>query len=104
MEIEQSFMGAGRMYAFVLYIAGSSRRSRTAQENVRILLETQLKGKYSLEIIDVTENPELASREMILATPTFVKTSPHPEARVLGELSRGEEMLSLLNIPSQRHS
>jgi len=49
--------------------------------------------QYSLRIVDVLENPQLAVDAKILATPTLVKTVPPPERRIIGDLSDREKVL-----------
>ena len=50
--------------------------------------------QYSLKIIDIRENPQLAEEDGVLATPTLVKNLPPPIQRILGELSEREKALA----------
>ena len=43
-------------------------------------------GRYELEIVDIYQQPDLAERDGILAAPTLLKVSPHPERRISGDL------------------
>ena len=74
-------------YVLRLYVAGASERSRQAILRARQLCETQLKGHYELEVIDVYQQPILARDGQILATPTLVKEFPKPVRRFIGNLS-----------------
>jgi circadian clock protein KaiB len=76
-----------------LYVAGSSPRATLAIENLKRICEADLSGRYTLEIIDVLERPELAEQDRILATPTLIKQLPPPLRRVIGDLSDSEKVL-----------
>jgi circadian clock protein KaiB len=69
-----------------LYVAGATARSRQALRRVYQLCETELKGNYELEVIDVYQQPELARENQIVATPTLVKEFPRPVRRFIGNL------------------
>lgn len=45
-----------------------------------------MKDNYELEVIDVYQQPELARKNQIVATPTLVKESPLPVRRFIGNL------------------
>ncbi len=60
--------------------------------------EEHLKGKYSIEIIDLLVNPKLAEGDQILAVPTLVRKVPEPIRRIIGDLSNEEKVLVGLNI------
>ncbi|QUQ65886.1 circadian clock KaiB family protein [Kutzneria sp. CA-103260] len=74
-------------YSFRLYVAGRTERSHAAQVNLRALCESLVTGRYQIDVVDVTERPDLAERERILATPTVIRMSPLPRQRVIGDLS-----------------
>ena len=67
------------------------------------MCESDLSGRYELEIIDVLEHPEKAEQDKILATPTLIKQLPPPLRRVIGDLSDSEKVLlglELRQLPS----
>lgn len=70
-----------------LYVAGATDRSRQAILRARQLCETELKGNYELEVIDVYQQPILARDGQIVATPTLVKELPRPVRRFIGDLA-----------------
>jgi len=76
-----------RPYVLRLYVAGATARSRQAVLRARHLCETELKGAYELEVIDIYQQPILARDGQILATPTLVKEFPKPVRRFIGNLS-----------------
>ena len=70
-----------------LYVAGATARSSQAILRARQLCETELKGEYDLEVIDIYQQPILARDGQILATPTLVREFPRPVRRLIGNLS-----------------
>lgn len=88
-------------YLLKLYITGTNPRTERAIANLRQICETELKGDYSLDIIDVLENPEAAERDRILATPTLLKELPPPLRRVIGDLSDKDKVLLALELQAQ---
>jgi circadian clock protein KaiB len=74
-------------YFLRLYVAGATARSRQALRRVYQICETELKGNYELEVIDVYQQPELTREHQIVATPTLVKEFPRPARRFIGNLT-----------------
>ena len=85
-------------YILKLYVSGTSPRAKTAIANLQRICEEELKGQYTLEIIDVLQHPEAAETDRILATPTLVKQLPPPLRRVIGDLSDKEKVLLGLEV------
>jgi circadian clock protein KaiB len=81
-----------------LYIAGDSPRSRSALQNLQRLCELRLRGKYTIEIIDLTKRPELAKADQILAVPTLIRKIPEPMKRIIGDLSDSDRALIALEM------
>ena len=81
-----------------LYIAGNTRRSVEAVENIKKICENQLAGKYNLKVIDLLQNPKLAKGDQIFATPTLVKRLPLPLRISIGDLSDTEKVLVGLDL------
>ena len=85
-------------WQLLLYIAGQTPKSIKALSNVKKYAEQHLKGKYSIEIIDLLKNPQLAEGDQILAVPTLVRRFPEPIRKIIGDLSNEERVLVGLNI------
>ena len=81
-----------------LYVAGKTPRSVAAFENLKRICEEHLLGKYSIEIIDLLENPKLARGDQVLAIPTLVRKLPEPVRKIIGDLSNTERVLVGLDI------
>lgn len=96
---EQLLAKQGEEFYFLrLYIAGTTLQSIRAVENIKIICEEYLQGRYKLEVIDVYQQPELAKPENILALPTLVKTLPPPLQKIIGDLSNHGKVIVGLNI------
>jgi len=85
-EKAMATLPAGK-YILRLYVAGASARSRQAILRARQLCETELKGNYELEVIDIYQQPIIARDGQILATPTLVREFPRPVRRFIGDLA-----------------
>ena len=83
-------------YLLCLYVAGVTPRSVAAIQAVQRLCAVQLPGRYTLEVIDVHQQPELARAADIVATPTLVRQAPPPVRRLVGGFSDDARMLSVL--------
>jgi circadian clock protein KaiB len=81
-----------------LYIAGKTPKSVTALTNLKKYCEEHLKGKYTIEVIDLLVEPQLAEGDQILAIPTLVKKVPEPIRKIIGDLSNEEKVLVGLDI------
>ena len=85
-------------YLLRLYVTGMTPRSTAAVARIKSICEEHLQGHYILEVIDVYQQPELARKEQIIATPTLVKHLPLPLRRLVGDLSDIQRVLSGLNL------
>jgi circadian clock protein KaiB len=85
-------------YLLKLYITGKSVRSDRAIDTLRKICVEELHNKYTLQVVDVLENPQLAEDEKILATPTLIKELPAPMRRIIGDLSNLEKVLIGLDL------
>jgi circadian clock protein KaiB len=81
-----------------LYIAGHTPKSIMAINNLKKYCEKYLKGQYTIEIVDLITNPQLAEGDQIFAIPTLVKKVPEPIRKIIGDLSNEEKVLVGLNI------
>ncbi len=88
-------------YIFRLYVSGATAKSTRAVENIRKLLEKNLKGRYELEIIDIYQEPEKARSEQVIAAPTLIKKLPLPLRRFIGDLSDSERILVGMEIKEE---
>jgi circadian clock protein KaiB len=85
-------------YELRLYVAGQNSKSITAFKNLKAICEEHLQGRYTVEVIDLRENPLLAKGDQILALPTLVRRLPPPICKIIGDLSDTEKVLVGLDI------
>ncbi len=85
-----------------LYIAGQSRNSLVALDNLRRLCERELAGRCDLRVVDILEEPAAAEAANILATPTLIKRAPPPLRRIIGDLSMTRTVLDGLDFEETR--
>jgi circadian clock protein KaiB len=76
-----------------LYVAGPTPKCLAALARLKALCEVHLAGRYSIEVIDLLENPRLARDEEIVAIPTLVRRLPPPIRKIIGDLSNQERTL-----------
>ena len=81
-----------------LYVAGQTPRAVTAFANLKRICEEHVKCKYSIEVIDLLKNPQLAKGDQILAVPTLVRKLPVPVRKIIGDLSNTERVLVGLDL------
>ncbi len=81
-----------------LYVAGQTPKSLAAYKNLKLICEEHLKGKYTIEIVDLLKNPQLARGDQILAIPTLVRKLPEPIKKIIGDLSNTERTLVGLDL------
>jgi circadian clock protein KaiB len=86
------------MWNLRLYVAGKTQRAITAFENLEKICEEHLAGKYSIEVIDLLKNPQLARGDQIIAVPTLVRKLPKPVRKIIGDLSNKEKVLVGLDL------
>ena len=88
----------GQHFLLRLYVTGATPSSQRAIANLSTICDEELKGRYTLEVIDVYQRPDLAKGEQIIATPTLIRKLPEPVARLVGDLSDKERVLIGLDL------
>jgi circadian clock protein KaiB len=88
----------GEHYNLRLYVAGQTPKSNAAVANLRRICEEHLAGRYTVEVVDLLVQPQLAAGDQILAVPTLVRRLPAPLKRVIGSLANTERVLVGLDI------
>lgn len=87
-----------RGYNLQLYVAGQTPKSIAAIANIRKLCDEYLPGRCTINIVDLTKNPEQAQRHQIVAIPTLIRELPEPIKRIIGDLSNTQRVLMGLDI------
>jgi circadian clock protein KaiB len=87
-----------KVWELKLYVAGKTPKSLAAIANLKKICEDRLAGRYTVEVIDLLEHPQLAAGEKILALPALVRRLPEPIKKLIGDLSHTERVLVGLDI------
>jgi len=92
--------GSGRRghYLLRLFIAGNGPNSKQALTNLRQLCQEHLKGRCTIETVDVVKDFAAAVRNNILITPALILIAPLPRVVVLGNLSDRQKVLLALRL------
>ncbi len=85
-----------------LYVTGRSPKCLQAIENLRLVCEQYLQGRYHIDVVDLLDNPHLAAYDQILAVPTLVRRLPPPIRKVVGDLSDTDRLLAGLELPPRK--
>lgn len=81
-----------------LYVSGMSPRSMEAIENIKRICKEYIKNMFDLEIIDIYKNPEVATKEQIVFSPSLIRRSPLPRKILVGNFSDRKKVLRILGI------
>jgi circadian clock protein KaiB len=84
---------AGEVWELRLYVAGQTPKSITAFANLKKLCEAHLAGRYTIEVVDLLRQPQLAAGDQIVALPTLGRKLPEPLRKIVGDLSNTERAL-----------
>ncbi|MGX9391923.1 circadian clock KaiB family protein [Nitrobacteraceae bacterium UC4446_H13] len=82
----------------ILYVAGQTPKSVAAITNLERICAEHLPGQYTVEVIDLRQNPKLAREHSIVAIPTLVRELPVPLRKLIGDLSDTHKVLVNLKI------
>ncbi|GAA3941472.1 circadian clock KaiB family protein [Litoribacillus peritrichatus] len=85
-------------YQLTLFVAGTSGTSQRARRNLEEMFRQELADQYTLEVVDVLEQPERADKFDILVTPTLIKHMPLPLRKIVGDFGNKAEVLLGLDI------
>jgi len=81
-----------------LYVSGMSEKSMVAIENIKRLCEEHLQDAFELEIVDLYKNPDVASDQQIVFSPSLIKLLPLPKKTLIGTFSDTEKVIKGLGI------
>jgi circadian clock protein KaiB len=89
-------------WALRLYVAGQTPKSLAAFANLKAICEEHLPGIYTIEVIDLLKNPQLAKGDQIVAVPTLVRRLPEPVRKIIGHLSDTQKVLVGLQLRARQ--
>jgi circadian clock protein KaiB len=81
-----------------LYVSGMSPKSMEAIENIKRLCDEHLNDAFELEIIDIYKNPDVASKQQIVFSPSLIKSLPLPKKTLVGNFTDKEKVIKALGI------
>jgi len=81
-----------------LFVAGNTARSQQAILRVREVCQGPPHDCCELEVVDIYQQPKLARKNQIVATPTLIKTMPNPVRRFIGNLLNSDGLYLELNL------
>ncbi len=85
-------------YQLRLFITGASPNSTRAVNNLTAFCEKNLQGNYTLEVIDVYQQPTIAETEQIIALPLLIKKGPESTRRLIGDMSNTQKLYQYFNL------
>lgn len=91
--VKQNVQQGDTKWDLNLYVVGKTSKAATAINNLAIICEEQLKGRFQITVIDLLKNPQSAHDDQIVAVPTLVRKLPLPERNIIGDLSNRERVL-----------
>lgn len=89
-------------YELRLYVTGMTARSSHSIAAIKAICEERLPEHYTLQVIDIYQQPQLARGEQIIAAPTLIKKLPLPLRRLVGDLSNLERVLVGLDLRADK--
>lgn len=89
-------------YILRLLVSGATPKSIEAIENIKKICEEYVPNQHELEVIDIYQQPQLATAERVVAAPTLVKKFPPPLRKLIGSLSDTEQALKKLGLEKSK--
>lgn len=97
-EVFERLLAAKKQEKYVLrlYVTGMTARSMNSIEALKTLCEQFIPGRYELEVVNLLEHMELAELNQVVAAPTLVKLLPLPVQRLVGDLTKSDRLILML--------
>jgi len=92
------YQARSNRYVLRLYVAGQTPKSIDAITNIKKICDENLNGRYTLDVIDLYQQPQLAQGDQIIAVPTLIRKLPPPLRRIIGDMSNTERVLVGLDL------
>jgi circadian clock protein KaiB len=91
-------MSPSPLFKFRQYLSGNTPNSTQAKANLNKLCRIHLHGRYEIEVVDVSKDPDRALRDQIYMTPSLMRLAPSPVFMIVGTLSNSESVLQALGL------
>lgn len=92
--------GDEERWSFRLYVQGREPRSIRAFVNLKRICEEHLRGRYHIEVVDLSAMPDRARDHDISSVPAVVRIAPAPGQTVPGDLADVDGVRATLGIPA----
>jgi circadian clock protein KaiB len=79
-----------------LFVAHHRTSTEVALRSLHRVLERSHLQPYTLQVIDISKDPEQAERDQVTATPTLLRVQPSPSRRIVGSFENDDQLLHLL--------
>lgn len=89
---------AALMIDLRLYVAGGAPNSALAIANLEAICREHLADGFTLEIVNVFEQPLRALADGVVVTPSLTRLSPVPVTHIVGNLSDRAQVLLALGL------
>jgi circadian clock protein KaiB len=89
-------------YILRLYVTEATPKSARAIVNARRILEEHLHGRYTLQILNISEHVAQATADQIVCVPTLLRLAPLPARRIIGDMSDAARVLKGLDVAPAR--
>jgi len=86
-------------YLLKLYITRWATSSHRAVTNLTELIKEHFPLTYRLEIIDISQQPQVVIAENITAVPLLLRETPGPVKRMVGDMSNRLKVMAGLKLP-----
>jgi circadian clock protein KaiB len=85
-------------YVLRLYISGITPQSTMALTNLHKICKQYLNDTYTLEVVDIYQQVNMALEDNVFAAPTLVRKKPIPLLHITGDLANKEHVMTELGI------
>jgi circadian clock protein KaiB len=86
------------MVSLALYVSNHSAKTKKTIEQLKYILTHYFDEQYTLQIIDIMEDPGICVQENIFATPMLAKYEPQPLKKIVGDICDEERMIKALEL------
>lgn len=88
----------GEDYVFRLFVAGDEPNSSQARANLARICEEHIKGRYTIDAVDVLKDATAAHKNNVIVTPTLILIKPLPKITLLGNLNDTRQVFAALRL------
>ncbi len=85
-------------WEFTLYVAGMTPAAKRALSNITRIGSALLTDRFTVDVVDLRLQPELAERDQIFAVPTLIRRLPPGACKLIGDLSDTQRVMRALDL------